>query len=168
MRHSSSSQPYPLSNYDDQLCLKPPLLLWLAVLYLSRAITLPAVMAIGSFSGVDSKAISLFRGLWSLDALVPSLIAGVMLYALCRRVPSASGAVRWIWSRGRALLAISAALDIVLHLIAPLKEMEIDDQTLLSIFAAVIDLFFLLYLLLARRIRDTFSEFPPSLDSNPK
>jgi hypothetical protein len=82
MRHSHISHAYPASHYDDHLCLKPPLLLWVAALYLSRAVTLPIAMAIAHFAGVDQKAITLTRALWSVDGLVPSLIAAAVLYAL--------------------------------------------------------------------------------------
>lgn len=146
------------------MCLKPPLLLWVAVLYLSRTITLPVGMAIGHFAGVDASAITVFRGLWSIDGLIPSLIAAVILYTLCRRVPTASALVRWIWARGRIFLAGSAFLDMALLLIALIRQGEIDDQSLLSLIAAVADLYFLVYILAARRVRHAFSEFPPPLD----
>ena len=165
MRHSYPSHSYPSSHYDDQMCLKPPMLLWVAVLYLSRAITLPVAMAIGHFAGVDATAITLFRGLWSVDALIPSLIAAVILYALCRRVPSASKGVRWIWARGRIVLAVSAVLDMALLSIALIRRGEINDQSLLSLFAAVLDGYFLVYILAARRVRHAFAEFPAPLDS---
>src|SRR5208282_5738927 len=106
MRHVSHPQTYPSSYYDDQLCLKPPVLLWVAVLYLSRAITLPIAMAIGHFAGVDSQAIELFRAFWSLDALIPSLIAAGFLYVLIRRTPAAPTPVRWAWAHGRIILAV--------------------------------------------------------------
>jgi hypothetical protein len=164
MRHSYPSPPYPASHYDDQMCLKPPMLLWVAVLYLSRAITLPVAMAIGHFAGVDASAITLFRGVWSVDGLIPSLIAAVVLYTLCRRVPSASKWVRWIWARGQIFLAVSAALDIALLLTALVRQGEVNDQSLLSLIAAVVDVYFLVYILAARRVRHAFSEFPAPLD----
>src|ERR1035438_16760 len=117
MRHSDSLHSYPPSHYDDHSCLKPPLILWVAVLFLSRAITLPIAMAIGHFAGVDSSAITVFRGFWSVDALIPSLIAAAILYTLCRRVPRAPSLVRWIWAHGRIFLAVSAVLDVALLLI---------------------------------------------------
>jgi Protein of unknown function (DUF2919) len=160
MRHSHSSHSYPPSHYDDQLCLKPPLMLWVAVLYLSRAITLPIAMAIGHFAGVDGRAITVFRGLWSADALVPSFIAAVFIYTLCRRVPTAPKPVRWIWAHGRFFLAVSAALDIALLVIGLIRQGEVNDQSLLSLIAAVVDLYFLVYILAARRVRHAFSEFP--------
>ncbi|HWW31684.1 MAG TPA: DUF2919 family protein [Steroidobacteraceae bacterium] len=162
MRYPSNS--YPLSYYDDQMCLKPPLLLWAAVFYLSRAITLPIAMAIANFAGVDSRAITVVRAFWSLDALLPSLIAVVILYALCRRVPTASKPVRWIWARGQIILSIAAALDIALLLIGMIRRGEFNDHALpLSVFAVLVDVYFLVYILMARRVRQTFAEFPPPL-----
>jgi hypothetical protein len=160
LHHSHRSHPYPASQYDDQMCLKPPLLLWVAVLYLSRAITLPIAMAIGHFAGVDTSAITVFRGIWSVDGLAPSAIAAVILYTLCRRVPSAPQVVRWIWARGRIFLAVSAVLDVVLLTIALIRQGDINDQSLWAMFAAGGDLYFLVYILAARRVRHVFTEFP--------
>ena len=165
MRHSHEAYTYPASHYDHQMCLKPPFLLWIAVLYLSRAITLPIAMALGHFAGVDDKAITLFRGIWSADALVPSAIAGVMLYTMVRRVPSASAQVRWIWAHGRIVLAVSALLDIGLLAIALIRQGEINEQTIWSLIAAAVDLYFVAYILAARRVRHAFLEFPAPLDS---
>jgi hypothetical protein len=167
-RHSHSQNTYSESSYDHYMCLKPPLLLWLAVLYLSRAVTLPAAMGIGTFAGVNADAIALFHGMWSMQTLLPSAIALCVLYALCRRLPNASMPVRWIWTNGRILLAVSAAMDLVLSLIALIRQGEIDDQALMSLLAAAVDAYFLLYILLARRVREAFSEFPAQLDVSRK
>ena len=173
MRHTPPSHTYTASHYDDHFCLKPPLLLWVAVLYLSRAITLPILMAIGHFAGVDSSAIAAFRGLWSIDGLAPSVIAAVILYTLCRRVPSARRPVRWIWAHGQLFLAVAAILDIILLSIALFRHGEINDQSpLWSLVAALGDLYFLVYILVARRVRHAFLEFPapvspPDSSANP-
>jgi hypothetical protein len=165
MRHRAFTQTYPASHYDDQMCLKPPALLWVAVLYFSRALTLPIAMALGHFAGVDEKAITLFREFWSADALIPSAIAAVMLYVLVRRVPTASSRVRWIWAHGRIVLAASALLDVALLAISLIRQGEINEQSIWSLIAALVDLYFLVYILAARRVRHAFSEFPVPLDS---
>jgi hypothetical protein len=165
MHRPDTPRSYPWSHYDDQMCLKPPLLLWVGVLYLSRAITLPIAMAMGHFAGVEPNAIERFRGLWSVDALFPSVIAAVVLYTMFRRVPTASKPVRWIWLHGRSFLLISAVLDVVLLSITPIREGGINDGSLLALFAAAVDLYFLAYVLAARRVRDAFAEFPAPLDS---
>jgi hypothetical protein len=167
MRPPSPVHSYPESCYDEQLCLKPPLLLWVAVLYLSRAVTLPIAMAIAHFSGVDARAIAVMRGYWSLEGLVPAAFAVAILYALLRRVPAASAPVRWVWARGRTFLAVAAILDIALLSIALVRHGEIDDSWLISGCAAVLDVYLLVYIIAARRVRDTFSEFPARLDPPP-
>jgi hypothetical protein len=163
MRQILRAQAYPDSCYDDQMCLKPPSLLWIAALYLSRTISLPVAMGIAHYAGVDSRALTSVRALWSLDALIPSLLAITVLYALCRRVPTASSTVRWIWTRGRLLLAVAAVLDIALLLIPIVRQGALDDSSVLSLIAAVFDGYFLLYVLIARRVRDVFAEFPVRL-----
>jgi hypothetical protein len=68
--------------------------------------------------------------------------------------------VRWIWARGQILLAVSAILDIALQAIAAIGQGEINNLSLLSAAAAVVDLYFLVYVLAASRVRHVFSEFP--------
>ena len=157
---------YAASSYDGYLCLKPPMLLWLAILYLSRALTLPIAMGVGSFAGVNHDAIALLQGLWSLPTLVPSLMAVSVLYAMCRRQPGASRAVRWIWAHGRAMLVASALLDCILSLMPLLGSGNIDDRIPPSLFVAGFDLYFAVYVLMAPRVRDTFAEFPPRVESH--
>jgi hypothetical protein len=146
------------------MCLKPPLLLWLAVLFLSRAIMLPITIGIGHVAGVNADAMTLLRGLWSEDELLPALVAIPVLYTFCRRVPTASWPVRWIWAHGRVFLSLSAGLDIALPFVAQLWHREVNDQLMLSLFASGMDVYFLVYILAARRARDTFLDFPPPLE----
>jgi hypothetical protein len=163
MQHSYPDHSYPLSDYDDHLCLKPPVLLWVAVLYLSRACTLPFAMAISHFAGVDASAITMLRSFWSLDALLPSLIAAVMLYAMVRRVPGAHRGVRWIWAHGRLVLAAAAVLDMALLAFGIFRQGEINDESFLSCLAGAFDVYFLVYIVTSKRVGHTFSEFPPPL-----
>jgi len=161
VRHSSSTRSYAASAYDDDMCLKPTLLLWLAALFLSKAITLPIVIGIGHIAGVNTDAMTLLRDYWSKDQLLPATFAFPVLYACCRRVPAASDAVRWIWSRGRTLLSLAAVIDIALAFTSQFWHREPDQTLVGSIFSAGADLYFLVYILAARRVRDTFERFPP-------
>ena len=68
--------------------------------------------------------------------------------------------MRWIWARGQVFLAVSAILDIALQAIAAIRQDEINNLSLLSAAAAVVDLYFLVYILVAPRVRHVFSEFP--------
>lgn len=161
MRHSHSP-PYSASDYDHYFCLKPPWMLWVVILYLTRAFTLPVAAGIGSFAGVGPEALSLLRRLWHADILIPSVIASVVLYAVWRRVPTASRLVRWIWAHGQILLALSAVTDLALSLISLIRLGEVNDQVMLLLLGSAIDAYFLVYILSARRVRDAFSDFPPT------
>jgi hypothetical protein len=161
----SSRNTYSPSEYDNYFCLKPPILLWGALLFLSRSITLPLIVALGNFAGVNSEALSVLRRLWSVEALAPSLLAAVVLYTLIRRVPSAPPLVRWIWAHGHLVLALSAGIDLILSSIAAIRIGNFEGDALLSLSSAAFDGYFLLYLMLARRVRDTFLEFPPPNDA---
>jgi hypothetical protein len=158
---------YPLSSYDDYFSLKPPLLLWLVMLFLCRAVTLPLVMGLAAFAGVNADTRSLFAGFFSIQAVIPSLIAAPVLFALLRRSPSASPAVRRIWAYGRMLLAVSAGLGCLLTLLdSPLRHGELNEEVELPLLLAAIDLFCLVYVLAARYVRDVFADFP-SADTKP-
>jgi hypothetical protein len=163
MRYDPDS--YPPSSFDDDLCLKPPLLLWIVVLYLSKAVLMPVVMGIGHYAGVNQDAMRLLRDFWQVDTLLPSLLALPVLFALCRRSRTASRTVRWIWEHGRALLGTSIVADIALNAHELLPFDGIYDKNLLPVCGIVADLYFLMYVLAAHRVRDTFSDFPPPPES---
>ncbi len=159
------SQDYAPSNYDDDFCLKPPLLLWFAVLYLSRAFVLPISVGIAHIAKVNGDVATVLRGLWNVDLVIPALLALPVLYAFIRRTATASGSVRWLWAHGRMLLAFSAIVDLVLPVVALLRHPDLGDGLPLSLAGSVVDVYFLLYILGARRVRDTFASFPAPLDA---
>ena len=146
------------------MCLKPPALIWLVVIYLSRAILLPLAVGMGHYAGMNKDAMALLRAFWREDTLLPAILAGPVLYALCRRQQSASRAVRWIWEHGRVLLAAAAVADIVLNAYESIPFTSVDDRSVLPLAAAMIDAFFLTYVLAARRVRDAFCDFPAPLE----
>lgn len=120
---------------------------------------LPMLIGIGHIAGVNADAMTMLRDYWNADQLLAAAFALPVLFACCRRVHTAPRAVRWIWARGRALLVLSAILDIALAAVAPWHH-ETSDQIVLALSTAAVDLYFLAYLLAARRARDTFLDFP--------
>jgi hypothetical protein len=160
MRTSYDRDSYHPSSFDDELCLKPPALIWFVTLYLSRAILMPLVVGLGHYAGVNRDAMALLRAFWREDTLLPAMLAAPVLYALCRRQGSASRAVRWIWDHGRVLLAGAAAADILLNVYDLIPFTKLDDAGVMPLAAAMVDAFFLTYVLAARRVRDAFCDFP--------
>ena len=163
MHTSYDRNSYDPSSFDDEMCLRPPALLWIAALYLSRAILLPVTMGLGHFAGVNDDAMHVLRAFWRADTLLPALLAVPILYALCRRQPSASRLVRRFWQHGRILLALSAALDAGLG-VRGLFSSGITDDGILRAFGVATDVYFLCYVLAARRVHDTFCDFPAPLE----
>lgn len=152
---------YAESAYDHYLCLKPTPLMWLSMLWLSREITLPLIVGMAQMANVDPSALAALRRFWALDfSLVPAVIAALVLVTFFRRVPKATRAVRWIFGHGAKLLSSAAALDALLILTAIVTSGQFNDQTFLSCVALTADVVFLVYLLLSRRVRNTFKEFP--------
>jgi hypothetical protein len=164
MQKSYDTRRYNIASYDQNLCLKPPLMLWVCVLYLSRAVSLPIVIGLGSVTGGGGDTAGLVRGLFGPRALVPSALAFLVLFALAMRSPSAGRAVRWIFARGRILLAVAAMLDaaLVLSGVSWEQVQSGDPQIAGSLLGAVLDGYVLVYVLTARRVRDFFRDFPPA------
>jgi len=154
---------YPASAYDDQWCLKPPVLLWIAVLFLDRAALMPLLMGFGHWANVNEDAMRAMRGLWAAEGLLPALMTLPVLWAAFRRVPDAGAPFRWIWTHGRALLLLAVVADAGLNVLAGLRA---GDATLALLLCGAFDLYFGLYLLFARRVRDSFADFPTRIDAS--
>jgi hypothetical protein len=65
------------------------------------------------------------------------------------------------------LLALSAGLDVALSVVQ-LTTSQLGDPPVIALGAALADLYFLAYILIARRVRDTFSDFPPPRHAAPE
>lgn len=151
---------YGPSAYGAHFCLKPPLLLLLAIAYLSRALTLPIIVHVSSLAGGTADTTEYVRGVFSIGTAIASCIAVLVLYALIRRSPRASAPARWIWTHGRLLLAASAALDLVLTVTELARQGSSADTAVWNVLTSACDVYFLLYVLVSSRVRDTFADFP--------
>ena len=159
--HTHSARFYGDSAYDNYFSLKPSRTLWLAVWFLSRTITLPLIMGAAHVAGVNDEALRLMRELWSFDvSMIPAVPAAAVLYLFIRRVPTASRAVRWAWSRGKVLLLISAMLDVAANFARLPRDGVFNDLSVISCMSIAIDLVIIGYGMMSRRVRDTFADFP--------
>jgi Protein of unknown function (DUF2919) len=167
MQKNHTATGYDHSSYDAHFCLKPSLMLWITMLYLSRAIVLPIFAQLADLGGSETK--TLMRGLFDVYALLPALLAVVVLAALPLRSPSRGRVVRWVWARGRAFLALSAILDLALPWANSfLRDQPLAEQTLGAVLVEGFDLYFLVFIITSRRVRDVFSSFPAPQDSDPQ
>lgn len=162
MQKSYDAKRYSFADFDQYLCLKPPWLLWVCVVYLSRAVVLPIITSVSALSGSRSDTSGLLHGLFGTGTLISSCIAFLVLCALALRSPSAGRVVRWIFAHGRTLLVVAAALDAGLALtgVSFERALEGDERMALVLLGVVFDGYFIAYLLFSKRVRDLFVDFP--------
>ncbi|HJN48950.1 MAG: DUF2919 family protein [Pseudomonadales bacterium] len=151
---------YDLTDFADDGTLRISLLLWLILIYLSRYVVIIALGAISSFisgrRGVDLSGLTTLYS--SVDFLLASLPALLVIAANSKRQPAGHKVVRFVWGHGRGLLICSVLLD--LCLLGYHWPERIHQVSLLYVFGALIDLYLLVYLLSSRRVQDTFAAFP--------
>ena len=156
---------YPLTEYTDDGVLKVPVTLWIAIVYLCRQPVIVLVVGISSF--VASRRGVNFSGLDALSGdpliMLASVPALCVLAAGLRRAPATGEWARWIWRRGRLLLALSILADLVVHYLeAPSRVVQV---SLLDFAPAIVDLYLLVYLARSTRAADTFRGFPARSDN---
>jgi hypothetical protein len=155
---------YSESSYDDHFCLKPPVLLWLAALYLSRTFVLLVIYIVSSMSlaRFNPQAVAALRGTVTIYAFIPSLVAAPVLYAMLCRAPSSGNFVRWLWSHGRTLLILAAIADAGVSINGSgIVSGDVVDLNAGFLVMVLFDAYFLVYIFATRRIRDVFADFPP-------
>ena len=164
MKQNYERGPYSPGSYDRYLCLRPPLLLWVALLYLSRAVSLPLVLGLSSLAGSSADTTGLVHGMFGPSTLLPSCLAFMVLWTLALRSPSAGPLARRIFARGRVLLIAAAVLDAVLGVtLAGVSRDSIesaDEHAGVVLLGALFDLYLIIYLLFSKRVRDVFADFP--------
>lgn len=161
MQRSYDIHRYDFGCYDKHLCLRPPVLLIAVTAFLCKDFILPLVVAAASLKGGSKGLDWLISGgrqsLWYV-AVAPALM---VLYALIRRAPSGDAFARWAWRNGRLLLAAAVLMQSYPH-IATLHGslFTVHGDEVGALFWLFMNTFILAYVLLAGRVRDSFSDFP--------
>ncbi len=149
---------YPAHCYTDNLVLRVPPALWLAMLFLVRHLVLLGI----TFLPTMGQEVLALRDLVQPQYLIADLIALPVLIAAARRRREAGWVWRSVWSWGRALLTASAlafpalAVGRLLTTGRPLA-LGIDGPLLASLLAS---LAVVAYLWRSPLVRDVFREFP--------
>jgi hypothetical protein len=150
--------PYPLFRYDEELVLKVPVSLWVAMGFLVRHFVLLGV----TFLPRTGDMTEYLRDLVDPIFLLSDLPAVIVLLAALRRRSAAARPVRLVWSRGRALLGASAVLylgflAVKLASAARPLAVSINEAVIASGLAHVL---IIAYLARSRLVRDVFAQFP--------
>lgn len=149
---------YRASAYDENLCIKVGLGLWLAILFLLR----PYVVMILSLANMSdhTQLIHLVYpgdGVFALGAIA-ALPAVALFLAWTKRRPGAGRTARWVWHRGRMLMMLSALCNLITAVIPMLPgHSGFSFIALIQILATIGVMF---YIMRSVRVRDTFQDFP--------
>lgn len=154
---------YSDSAYDKHYCLKVSIPMGLSMLFLARPFVI-LVMSIANRRDRIGLLETFYHSSFALGvdtfAALPALL---VLVAWARRQPNASPAIRWLWSHGRSLLLLATLLNIASVFLPFLLNtggrMDIPEIAKLAICMVI------LYVLVkSERTKDTFADFPESLD----
>jgi hypothetical protein len=164
MAKSYDIRKYQSWSFDDHFCLKPPVVLIAAILYLCRSFLMIAFVLAGSVKGgATDNATALLSGGGSVPMTlgVTAFPAVMVLFALFRRAPAAGAFIRWIWAHGRSLLALSAVMEIAAAVLFLYTASDVThDFSALRFAMLIADVYIAVYVLVSKRVKDTFSDFP--------
>ncbi len=159
------SEEYTYKDYDRYLCLKPGSDLVLAILFLLR----PYILLVSSLRmGRGGSGVTGVGGL--KDLVYPnnlSLTIGILatapvilfLIAWVKRKPGASAFIQQIWHKGATILTMAALLS-VLAVLFPVMTGAMHAIHPVGWVQLALSVLIMLYLQLARRVKDTFADFP--------
>lgn len=141
--------------YDENLVLRVPPQLWLIIFWSVHHLLL---ILLGAFSSGDILKSALEYGGY-FPILISNAPGVVVIGARMNRLPDAGARTRWLWNKGRLILAVGLILQIG-TMVAIHGEPVLDIENTIS-WAIGVTLLLLLVLLGSRHIADTFSDFPP-------
>ena len=148
--------------YDDDFCLKPPVLLTAAMVFLCRSFLIMVLVLAASTRGrTTGMETFLPSGDHPMSIGLTAIPAMLVLCARMRRSPRAGHFMRRIWKHGRLLLGLSAGMEIVTGvLLLYANAGEGHDSDVYRVALLIVDAYILLYVLVSKHVRDVFSDFP--------
>ncbi len=148
---------YPVDRYDENLLLKVPALLWLAILYGIRHAFFVAAAAL---MPMDVVTLPWLQMQTSPYFLLTDLPAALVLLAAGHRVPTGLNIMRRVWKAGRWLLLVSYLSGIALFV--RLNWDEVADPSSWhfadGVIVLLIDLALVVYVFSSALVRDVFRD----------
>ena len=151
---------YPFDEFDQHLCLKPPLGLTLCLIFLCRDLlfAIDSMLSSARGSGIDmSMLISHRHHLIFIAGMMPAL---AVFWAHLRRLPGRSGVVRVVWQTGAVMLTAAVAIQSIPALMALWQGRWSGGELFESPWLLIPMAGILSYLFASKRLRDTFSDYP--------
>jgi hypothetical protein len=163
-QHPIDMLKYSALHYDENLVLKVPALLWIAILYGIRHFFF---VGFAKLMPMDIVTIPWINFQTSPYFILTDLPAALVLFAIGHRVPNAQNFMRRVWKSGRWLLLASYVSGITLFSYLN-KDVMTDPSSWDfpdAMLVAMMDIVIVACLLRSEHVSDVFRDFPGSTET---
>jgi len=152
---------YPESAYDEYLCIKPTILMWIIIAFIFRPFIVLIASVVNKADRVGilntfypDRSAAFFGAMASIPAIF-------LFIAWFKKQPGASTMTRRLWHHGRALLVSSLLLNMLILLWHEfMRASSLQNMSGSAMIQLGFCLLSLYYLFRSRQLADAFSNFP--------
>lgn len=142
-------------RYDANFALKVSPFLWLIILWSCHHALL---LALGAVSKSGDVFALMADYAYSVPLLISNIPGVIVLAARINRTPHAGAKTRWLWHHGITLLVLGLSISTVVTVYV--YQQKIADPENFVFWMVAVNLGFIAYLVLSRRARAIFADFP--------
>lgn len=155
-----SHNPFDAYRYDDNFALRVSPFLWLIIIW-SIHHTLLLVLSSLSKSGYVFDLAKDYAA--SATMLMSDIPGAIVLIARLNRSPGAGPKIRWLWCHGTKFLIVGLSISTAATFIA--YQQKISNPESFAFWVVAANLGSIAYLLLSRRAREIFADFPSPIQN---
>lgn len=156
--------PFDAYRYDDNFALRVSPLLWLIIIWSNHHTLLLAMSSLAKSGYVFGVAKDYAA---SVPMLMSDIPGAIVLFARINRSPEAGAKIRWLWRHGIKFLVLGLSISTIVTVYSYQQKIANPESFAFWIVAA--NLGFIAYLVLSRRAREIFADFPsptPAAEDN--
>lgn len=147
--------PFDAYRYDDNFALRVSPLLWLIIIWSTHHTLLLAMSSLAKSGYVFGVARDYAA---SVPMLLSDIPGAIVLFTRLNRSPEAGAKIRWLWRHGIKFLVLGLSISTIVTVYSYQQKIANPENPVFWIVAANVG--FIAYLLLSRRAREIFADFP--------
>ena len=158
---------YSISSYDKNVCLKINAMMWLIFMFILKPYVIALFTVLNTIFSATSSSSNMgqLMNMFYPDkgTMLLNIIAGIpvifLLYAWLRRKPESPKYIKFIWSSGRNLIAISVILNVCI-IISPQLFGAVSNIMTSAWVQLFINVIIVIILYSSSYTKDCFADFP--------
>ena len=164
MKKYRTSERYSFHDFDKHMCLSPGIALWVVVGFLMRSYVIMGMSLAQPGDRLGTIDLVYPDRVWfAIDALAAFPAIAVVIAYIFRK-PEAKAHIRAVWRSGRACLIASSTANVLVAL-ASLALTASARTPIVAPVMLCVSVWCLWFLLVSRRVRDVFDDFPSAQDA---